>query len=48
MEPKGKCTRGRPRLRCEQQLRKDVTQNKGRTWKETEEGELWKTETLDC
>jgi hypothetical protein len=40
MEPKGKCPRGRPRLRWEQQVRKDVTQNEGRTWKETEEGEL--------
>jgi hypothetical protein len=31
MEPKGKCPRGRPKLRWEKQVRKVVTQNKGRT-----------------
>jgi hypothetical protein len=43
-----KCPRGRPKLRWKQQVRKDVTQNEGRTWKETEEGSFGKIETLDC
>jgi hypothetical protein len=39
---KEKNLRERPRLRWEQQVRKYVTQNKGRPWEETEEEELWK------
>jgi hypothetical protein len=37
-EVKGKCPRGRPRSRWEQQVRKDVIQREGRPWKEEE---LW-------
>jgi hypothetical protein len=32
---KGKCSRVRPRSRWEQQVRKDITQKKGRTWEES-------------
>jgi hypothetical protein len=38
---KGKHPRGKLKSRWEQQVRKDVTQNEGRTWEETEEWELW-------
>jgi hypothetical protein len=35
MKLKGKCPRGRQRSRWEQQVRKYVTQKKGRPWEET-------------
>jgi hypothetical protein len=36
---KGKRQRGRPRSRWKQQVRKNVTQEEGRTWEEIEEEE---------
>jgi hypothetical protein len=42
MKVKGKCPRGRLRLRWEQQIKKAVTKKKGRTWEESwEEEEPW-------
>jgi hypothetical protein len=42
MKGRGNYPTVRLRSRWEDQDRKDITQTKGRTWKETEE-ELWKT-----
>jgi hypothetical protein len=35
---KGKHSRGRPRPRCEQQVKKYVMQKDGRAWEEIEKG----------
>jgi hypothetical protein len=38
---KGKCQRRRPKTRFEQQVQKDVMWTEGRTWKKTEDQQLW-------